>query len=242
MTDIRSPSQTIIYGSGILNRIKLQLNDEQDIIRGHISIRTYENDIVSFRVFQKKVTSRGKINPSFKSMKTVMESYKDCSMVDDSSKADVVCIKESKNKQFPNAKIYVTTKYDMNSVKSNTSKSVNFISRIKDHNINQHKMIFKVYGCYVEEIYKETIKCRIIDHNYNAVQINLHSKNNEDLTIGQVIDVAGYIREGLNNGESVCDYIIRNFRESVDYTKDMFKEGINNYKNYIEELSKDSPF
>ena len=186
-------------------------------------------------MYQNETTSSGKLNPSFRAMKSVMNRYKD-STVDDT---DIVEIRCSNNDKFPNAKIYVSTKYDMNFVTNKTNKSVNFISRIKPK--TNYNMIFKIYGCYVENIIGDNLHCRIIDYNNYALPIILKS-DNVNISIGEVIDTVGYIREGLYNGECVCDYLVKRVRKSEEYNYDMFRDGIFNYNEYINELTSESPF
>lgn len=235
---IRSPSETIITGTGLLNRIKL--TDKNGIISGVISIRISDNNIVSFTIYQREITSSGKKNPSYLSLKTVMNEYKDVTQVENIEDADIVTIKDSKNKAFPNAKIYIKTDFINQSPKNYVRKSVNFINReIKKK--DDYKMIFKIYGCYVEKIDGNILTCRIIDYNKRAVPMTLNNVNSYVIEQGQVLDVGGFIIEGLKDGEPVCNYDISVVRKS-DYCVDDFIQAIENYNLYVKKQVQSSPF
>lgn len=231
-------SKTSVYGCGYLNRIRLTLNDEKDVIRGFISIRTSQDNIVTFNVFQNKLTSNGKNNPAFKSMLTVLEQYKDVTMVDSYELADIVEIKEN-GIIFPNAKIYPMVKNNSNGVSNTIIKSVNFITR----NVKSNKMriVFKIYGVMVDNIIGDKLYCSIIDHNQIAHEIIL--KNTcSGINKNDILNVAGLIREGMDETLPVCDYIIKKFETNNEYSISDFETAKVNYTKYVDGLQEDSPF
>jgi len=235
---IRSPSQILIYGAGYLNRIALKLNDEADSIRGKISIRTSNNNIVTFSVFQNKLTGNGKENPAFKSMQTVMNEYKDSTMVGSFTDADVVEIKDSGFK-FPNAKLYGSIKYDGEKITESIMKSVNFITR--KVTLEKFRIVFKIYGLHVVSVKNGIIKGEIIDYNKIAHKITL-SCNDDKIKDKDILNVVGVINEGLRDGLPICEYQIVKFSETNEYKKEDFDLARENYKKTIEELAQDCPF
>lgn len=234
------PSETIIYGTGILNRINLKHDKKNDSIHGRIGIKTNDNNIVSFNVYQKRVMNNGKNNPRFKAFNTVMKDYKDISNVDDPNDADIVTIKES-NMNFPNAKITVKTDFNLGNSNVMVYKNLNIITRKVGEN-PKYGMIFKIYGCYVEDIKGSYIKCRIIDFNNHAQPILLRNKKRKDIKKDTVIDVGGYITEGLENGYPVCEYDLINIRVSKNYSKEDFIKPIKNYEDNVKKQTNKSPF
>ena len=226
-------SITNIYGSGILNRIKLK--EKNGVIMGNISIKTTNNNIVSFNVYQSEMTNSNKKNPSYKAFKTIMNDYKDST----TDNPDKVSIKL--RDKYPNAMINVRTLSDSNGVTTQVMKNLRFLNRVDEVTNN---IIFKIFGCYVENLNDSKLDCRILNYKEEAVPIRLINKSNSDIEVGQVLDVVGYIREGLRNGLPVCEYQISRIRDSdsESHNVDEFIKGIKKYKQYTDSLTLESPF
>jgi len=225
------PSITSIYGSGILNRIDLK--DKNELIRGYLSIKTTNNNIISFNVYQPKITSNNKINPSYKAFKTIMSKYKDST----NENPDRVAIR-LKDK-YPNAGINVRTLNNSEGITTQVMKNLRFLNRVDESDDN---IIFKILGCYVENLEGTNLNCRILNYHEQSVPIKLINKSKTDISKEQVLDVVGYIREGLRDGIPVCEYQVVKVRKSEDYNVKNFIDGMEKYKEYTDSLMIESPF
>jgi len=188
-------TQSIVYGCGYVNRIKLK--HSKDYIHGYISIRTHTNNIVSFNAFSKELTSNDKPNPSFKCLKKVMEEYKDYT----TDKPDFVEIPY--NEKFPCAAIDIRN--------NGFQKQLKMIHRVEPRDI---KIMFKMFGLKVGGISNDEIKCTSVDYNQNAHEIIFKKNKDFDVEIGDIIDVKGTFIEGLYDGKPIDELFIVRIRKS----------------------------
>lgn len=183
------------------------------------------------------MSSNGKENPSFKVFKTVMNEYKDFTMTNSIEECDKVEIKLSNNISFPNATIYSKTYYSEKTegITTNHYNTLNFIHRI--NNIQNIGIYFKAYGVYIENIKNNRAQCRIIDYKEIAQPIEFTVMNNNiNFQCGDIVDVIGKIREGIEGGEYINEYRIIKVRKSNQFSKDNIELAIQNYNNYLKEI------
>lgn len=187
-------TKTYIYGSGQLNRIKLKQAD--GYIHGFLSIKTYQNNIVSFNVYQSEFTKNNKINPSYKGLQTVMNEYKDST----TGNPDYVQIKL--NDKYPNA--------DIQFRRNSLIKNVKFISRIGEC---KSCMVFKIYGVRVDEVSVKSAKFTALTYNKKLCSFELNN-NGIEFVKNNIYDIVGYIHEGLIEGNPIDTLYITKSRLS----------------------------
>ena len=232
-------SKTLICGKGILN--KIHLVEKEDRIFGNINIRISANNIVSFKANEKKITRNGKINPSYKALRTMSKEYKDTTMVQNIEDADIITIQN--NFEYPNANFYNMINYDMNKDKiyHNNFKKIKLATR-KETKLKQ-RIIFKSYGVYVEKIEGKYIYTRLIDYKSLAQKQTFYNYNDVDIKEGEILDIIGTIFEGLIQGVPCCNYNIVKARKSFVITMEDVKNSIINYEKYIQDIrTQESPF
>lgn len=200
-------TQSIIFGSGYLNRIKLKEKDSA--IYGYISIRTSSNNVVTFNVYQSEYTNSNKENPSYKCFKKVMSEYNDVT----SGNPDYVEIKE--NEKYPNANIYIN---------GECRKTLKFITRSKE---KQSSIKFKIFGAKIISIDKKSITCDILQYNNEIKEMIFSTGKLTDFKIGDIIDITGWVIEGLYDGLPTDKFLISNTRLSefnIDFSKGIKKQ------------------
>lgn len=189
-------SKSLIYGCGYLNRIKLK-ESKDGYIYGFLSIRTSQNNVVSFNVYQHEITKNNKENPSYKCFKTVMEEYKDFT----TGNPDFVEIKIREN--FPNANLYFNGRIH---------KNLKFITRTAP---KPSRIAFKIYGVKVTEVDGENIICEYLDYDISLREIPFLNKTKVEISVGDIIDATGIIVEGLYDGLPVDSFHIKNVRQTT---------------------------
>lgn len=148
--------QSIVHitGAGYVN--KINLTNENGVIKGTLSIRLSDNNIVVFDVYESQLTSTGKENFKFKVFQTVMNEYVDSTQVDDYTLATKVFIGENKKyPQFPNATINVNIYESEDTIQIRTKNSLKLLNRLKDNQEIYLSMRFKIEGFIVEELVPE---------------------------------------------------------------------------------------
>lgn len=157
-------------------------------------------------------------------------------MVNNLNDCDKVEIRINKNIKFPNATINSKTFYSEKTEKITTNhyNNLNFIHRI--NSIQNPAMYFKVYGAYIENIMDNKVICRTIDYQNIAQPIEFINLENLELHHGDIIDIIGKIREGIEDGEYTNEYRIIKVRKSNQFNKDDIKIAIQNYNSYLEEI------
>ena len=206
MENEKKLSVATIWGNGEVFSKDLQLvvdeeTQKEKSIKGTIGIKTGENEVVRFDVFQSSENASGKENFKFKSFKTIMEEYE---------KGDKVFIGVNKKfPQFPNAEIRIDAYEDSEKVVTKPKNYLNLINRSKDDSNFEYGLKFKISDFVVDLVEEEysdivatgrgVLKGRVIDYKGVAKPIELklteegfkYAKTNwkED----DVIDVAGVV-------------------------------------------------
>lgn len=173
-----------ITGAGYVN--KINLTNEDGVIKGTISIRLSNDSVVVFNVYETKFNkSTGKENFRYKALETVISEYVDSTQVDDYTQATKVYIGENKSyPHFPNATINVNIYESQGAVQINTRNSLKLINRIKEGQEVYPSMRFKIDGFVVEELLPEydkmgqetgrgLLKGYIVDYNGMARPLEL---------------------------------------------------------------------
>lgn len=182
------------------------------------------------------MTSNNKKNPSYKAFKTVLDEYKDFTMVNNIKECDKIEIKLSSNITFPNATITSRTFYSEKTEKleNHHSNKLNFLHRID--NIHKPGIYFKIYGAYIENVKEEIIESKIIDYKNMAQPICFKNTEKIQLNDNEIFDVIGKIREGIQDGEYTNEYRIIKVRKSEKFTLKDIEVAKQNYNKYLEEI------
>lgn len=173
-----------ITGAGYVNRINL--TNEDGVIKGTLSIRLSDDSVVVFNVYETKFNkTSGKENFRYKALETVMNEYIDSTQVDDYTQATKVFIGENKNyPHFPNATIDVNIYESQGTIQINPRNSLKLINRIRDGQEVYPSMRFRIDGFIVEELLPEydevgqetgrgLLKGYIVDYNGMARPLEL---------------------------------------------------------------------
>ncbi|MGJ0846486.1 hypothetical protein ACR77J_07350 [Tissierella praeacuta] len=177
--------QSIVFitGSGYINKINLK--DEEGVIKGTVSVRLGEDSVVSFNVYEPEFYGRNKENFKYKAFKTVMEEYIDSTMVDSYTEATKIFIGENKKfPQFPNATIDVNVYESQGTIQIMPRNKLGLMNRLKEGQQVYASMRFSINGFIVEELlpeYDETgmttgrglLKGYIVDYNGMARPLEL---------------------------------------------------------------------
>lgn len=196
-------TKSCICGGGTLNRINLKQAD--GYIHGNLSIKTSDNNIVSFHVFQNELTRNNKNNPSYSLMQKIMDDYKDCTS-DNPDKVEIV-----PNSEYPNG-----------SMRFKFDEHFKNIKRISKTDEPSNRIIFKIYGLMVNKFDGKYVYCTAMD--YEKKMSDLKIVSSDEYEKGSVYDIVGYINEGLVDGIPIDNLVATRSRKSEEEID--FSEGI----------------
>ena len=150
--------QTIItlFGEGYLNNVNLK--DENNVIKGTVSIKTGEAESVLFNVHCYRLTKNGDKNFKYDIFKAVMNEYKSSNNEPDYKKTDKIYIKkhEVKNKIYPNATIKTDTYLKDGKLVDGMKYQVDLLNKKDNDFLTSHpKFSFTVENLLVESILPE---------------------------------------------------------------------------------------
>lgn len=206
----RKQSVATIWGNGEIFSKDLQLVIDEDtqkekLIKGTIGIKTGENEVVRFDIFQ-MAEHNEKENFKFKAFKTIMEEYE---------KGNKVFIGVNKKfPHFPNAEIKIDVYEDSEKIVTKTKNYLNLINRSKQDSDFEYGLKFKISDFIIDSIEEE----------FNDV-----SATGRGILTGRVVDYKGIAKPiELKLTKEGFEYAKANWRENdvVDVAGILFYKAI----------------
>lgn len=152
-----STKQSIAYitGSGYVNKVNLK--DENGVIKGSLSVRLSDDSVVVFNIYEPQFYGENKKeNFKYKAFQTIINEYIDSTQVENYTEATKVFIGENKKfPQFPNASIDVNVYESQGTIQVTPRNRLGLINRLKDGQQVYPSMRFGITGFIADELLPE---------------------------------------------------------------------------------------
>lgn len=144
-----------ITGSGYVN--KVNLTNENGVIKGTLSVRLSEDNVIVFDVYEPQFfAGNNKENFRYKAFNTIIKEYIDATQVEDYTQATKIFIGENKRfPHFPNATIDVNIYESQGAIQIRSRNSLKLLNRLKDNQQVYPSMRFGIEGFIVDELVPE---------------------------------------------------------------------------------------